>query len=156
MKIMELAIAQHPFFHGLPAEDIRSVAAQAAILSFQEGELLFKEGEDADKFYLVIKGKVAVESHSPDKGAVRIQTIEDGEMLGWSWLVAPYQYRFGAKVVTQTELIVINGKQLRVQCEKEPVLGYEMMKRMVRAIAARLELTRQMFMDIYGKKAKKS
>ncbi|MBB3058807.1 Crp/Fnr family transcriptional regulator [Mucilaginibacter gotjawali] len=156
MKTLELAIAKHPFFDDLPEEDIRSIAGQANIVNFKEGDVLFKEGDDADKFYLIIKGKVALETYTPGRGVINIQTVEDGEMLGWSWLVAPYKYRFAAKVITKTEMIVINGTQLRADCEKKPVLGYEMMKRMVRAIALRLEQTRLMLMDIYGKRYKKN
>lgn len=155
MKTPELAIAKHPFFHDLPEEDIRIIAGQANVVNFNEGDVLFKEGEDADKFYLIIKGKVALETYSAGRGVINIQTVEDGEMLGWSWLVAPHKYRFGAKVITKTEMIVINGNQLRARCEKAPILGYEMMKRMVRAIAFRLEQTRLMLMDVYGKPAKK-
>ncbi|MDR3695939.1 cyclic nucleotide-binding domain-containing protein [Mucilaginibacter sp.] len=155
MKTLELAIAKHPFFHDLPAEDISIIAGLANVVNFKEGDVLFKEGADADKFYLVIQGKVALEAYNPGRGIITIQTVEDGEMLGWSWLVPPYKYRFGAKVITKTEMIVINGKQLRVKCDQYPVLGYEMMKRMVRAIAFRLEQTRLMFMDVYGKPAKK-
>ena len=52
-------------------------------------------------------------------------------------------------------MIVINGEQLRVECEKNPVLGYEMMKRMVHAVTYRLEQTRLLFMDVYANRAHK-
>ena len=75
-------------------------------------------------------------------------------MLGWSWLVAPYKYKFNARVLTRTEFIAINGVELRNQCEKDPGLGYELLRRMVQAIAFRLEQTRLLVLDIYGNRSK--
>jgi CRP-like cAMP-binding protein len=155
MKNLELILAKHPFFQNIPEENIRSIAGLAKIVQFMEGDVLFKEGGDADKFYLIIKGKVALETFAPGKGAVTLQTVEDGEMLGWSWLVAPYKYRFGARVITKTEMIVINGEELRLLCEKDPVLGYKMMKSMLQAITFRLEQTRLLVMDVYANRANK-
>ncbi|HEY8782235.1 MAG TPA: cyclic nucleotide-binding domain-containing protein [Mucilaginibacter sp.] len=153
MKNLELMLAKHPFLHGLSDEYIREIAGHAMIFKFDEGDILFDEGEPANKFYLIIKGKVAITTFAPNKG-ITIQTVEDGEMLGWSWLVAPYKYKFNARVLTRTEFIAINGVELRNQCEKDPGLGYELLRRMVQAIAFRLEQTRLLVLDIYGNRSK--
>jgi CRP/FNR family cyclic AMP-dependent transcriptional regulator len=154
MKNLELILAKHPFFHGIPKEYPLRIARLAKIVQFKQGDILFKEGENADKFCLIIKGTVAIETLAAAGSAVIIQTVEDGEMLGWSWLVAPYKYRFSARAVAKTEMIVLNGVELRNQCEKAPRLGFELMKLMVQAIAARLEQTRLLALDVYGKKSK--
>ena len=155
MKTIELTIAEQPFFQGLPEENIRVIAGYSKILRANGGDLLFQEGGHAGNFYIIIKGKVALETYAPGQGAITIQTVEGGEILGWSWLIAPYKYRFGARVITSTEMIVINGDELRMQCEQDPVLGYEMMKRMMHAITSRLEQTRLLFMDVYANPANK-
>ena len=90
MKTLEQILTKQPFFQDLPEENIRSIAGQAKIVLYKEGDVLFKEGEHAGKFYLVIKGKVALETYAPGKGPVILQTVEDGEILGWSWLVDPH------------------------------------------------------------------
>lgn len=154
MKNQELILAKHPFFQSMPEEYTHSVAMLAKTVDFEEGDILFEEGEEANKFYLIIKGRVAIKTFLANKGVITIQTVEDGEILGWSWFVPPYKYRFDAKALTKTQLIVINGAELRNQCENDEQLGYELMKRMVHAIATRLEETRLMLLDLYGKPSK--
>jgi len=152
MEYLELTLAKHPFFQGLPEKYIKHIAGMAIILKFDSDHILFKAGDDADKFYLVIKGKVSIETNAPPKGSITIQTVEDGEILGWSWIVAPYKYRFGAKTLVKSEIIVIDGFELRAECKKDHWLGYELMTRMVVAVAARLEQTRLLALDVYGQK----
>jgi CRP/FNR family cyclic AMP-dependent transcriptional regulator len=152
MEKLELVLTKHPFFQGLPEKYIRGIAGMAIIVKFEAGRTLFNAGEDADKFYLVISGKIAIETNAPQKGSITIQTVEAGEIVGWSWLVAPFKYRFGAKVLSKTEAIVINGVELRSECENDYWLGYELMKRMVQAVTTRLEQARLLALDVYGKK----
>jgi CRP-like cAMP-binding protein len=155
MKTTELTLAEQPFFQGLSKENIRTIARYAKIMHANGGDLLFQEGGHAGNFYVIIKGKVALETYAPGWGTITLQTVEDGEILGWSWLIDPYKYRFGARVITNTEIVVINGDELRIQFEKDSVLGYEIMKRMIHEITSRLEQTRLLFMDVYANPAYK-
>lgn len=150
METPEQILAKHPFFKGIAAEHIHAIAKHAKIEQCKEGDILFREGGDATKFYLVIKGKVAIETFTPHRGLMTIQTVEDGEMMGWSWLVPPFKYKFGARVVEKTELAVLDGENLRHHCDKNPALGYELLKRIVHVFTQRLEQTRLQVMDIYG------
>ena len=52
-------------------------------------QYLFREGDPADVFYVVRHGSVALETFVPARGAVTIETLEAGEVLGWSWLFPP-------------------------------------------------------------------
>jgi hypothetical protein len=91
-----------------------------------------------------------VETHIPQKGPVVIRSREEGEVLGWSWLVPPYRWHFDARAVELTRAIALDGKCLREKCETDHDLGYEVMKRFALIIAERLEATRLQLMDIYG------
>ena len=154
MPVDEPILAKHPFFQGIDKKYIRDIAGHAKIAQFKEGDILFREGGDADKFYLISKGKVAIEIFTPDRRVVPIQTVEDGEMLGWSWLAAPYKWRFDARALAKTEAIVLDGETLRNQCEEDPRLGYELLKRIVQVFTRRLEQTRLQMLDVYGKRPK--
>jgi CRP-like cAMP-binding protein len=154
MQDPEQILVQHKFFQGIDEKYISDIARQATIVQFGKGDFLLKEGDDADEFYLIVKGKVAIEIFAPNRGAIPIQTVEDGEMLGWSWLIAPYKWRFSARAVTGTETIALNGKTLRDQCEKEPRLGYVLMKHVVGVFTRRLEQTRLQLLDVYGTRSK--
>jgi CRP-like cAMP-binding protein len=115
---------------------------------FKAGEVILKEGEEADKFYLIRSGHVAIYINKPSE--IIIQTIHEGDILGWSWLIPPYRYRFSAKAVENTRALALDGKCLRGKCEKNSDLGYELLKRIVTIFTARLEATRLQLLDIYN------
>lgn len=150
MESLERILSEHPFFKDLSPEYITLITGCAANGVFQEGEFLFKEGDPADKFFVIRRGKVMVETHVPNRGPVAIQSREAGEVLGWSWLVPPYQWHFDAKAVEQTRALVFDGKCLRDKFADNHDLGYEILQRFVNIIAERLDATRLQLMDVYG------
>jgi CRP-like cAMP-binding protein len=116
---------------------------------FKAGQRLFKEGEEAKQFYMIREGKIALEISTP-RSAIMIQTVREGDVLGWSWLVPPYRWRFGARALVPTRAIALDGKCLRTKSEEDHNLGYELLKRFSRVIVERLEATRLQLMDVYG------
>ncbi len=70
---------------------------------------MFREGQAADRFYVVREGRVAVEVFVPNKGPVTIETIEGGEMLGWSWLFPPYRAHFDARALNAVRALALDG-----------------------------------------------
>ncbi|MFA5060149.1 MAG: cyclic nucleotide-binding domain-containing protein [Candidatus Omnitrophota bacterium] len=142
-------LKDHPFFKGLKPEYLDLIAGYTAYDSFKPGEYIFKEGDAAAKFYIVSTGKVNVEVRVPDSHPFAIQTLKDGDILGWSWFIAPNQWRFSAHAIEKTELIVINGKALKDACEKNHDLGYEIYKRLADVFVQRLEATRHQLLEMY-------
>lgn len=141
-------LREHSFFKDLPSKHFDFIVGCASNVVFKEGEIILKEGESADKFYLVRTGHVAIYIDRPKQ--ITIQTIHGGDILGWSWLVPPYQHRFSAKAIEDTRAVALDGKCLREKCEKNPELGYELLKRLVVVFTARLEATRLQLMDMYN------
>ena len=79
-----------------------------------------------------------------------IETLDAGDVLGWSWLFEPYQVRFDARAVETVHAIAYDGACLRGKCEADPVLGYELIKRFARIMTERLQATRIRLLDVYG------
>jgi CRP/FNR family transcriptional regulator, cyclic AMP receptor protein len=150
MESLENLIAEHPFFKGFEVQHIKLLTGCASNEKYNAGDFLFRQGEPANKFYIVRSGKVSVEVFIPQKGAVTIQTADEGEILGWSWLVKPYQWHFDARAMDLTRLIALDGECLRKKCGDDHNLGYELLKRFTDIMARRLEATRVQLMDIYG------
>jgi len=142
-KTVESVIAEHPFLTGLQPAHLRTLAENAMRLSYASGEFIFREGEPANRFYLIESGKVSLESQRKDEPPVCIQTIGPGDVLGWSWLFPPYYWNFDARVVEPTTAIFFYGTRLREQCEEDPALGYELMKRMATVVIQRLQAARK-------------
>ncbi len=144
----------HKFFKGLPAKFQKTILQYASEVTIPKGGEVFTNGAKAECFFLILKGKVNLLAEEQDvrfdteSNMGILQTLGPGEVVGWSWLIPPYRWRFYAVPVTDTQLLVIDGVGLRKKMEKDHELGYEIYKRLVpvmnsRLIASRLKL--QMF-----------
>jgi CRP-like cAMP-binding protein len=130
-------VAEHPFLRGLSDAHLRALADCAMRLRFEEGAVIFREGDPANRFYLLIRGKVALETEQSEK-RVRVQTIGGGDVLGWSWLFPPYYTHFDARALEATDAMFFYGTRLREMCEEDHNLGYEMLKRISMVVIDRL------------------
>jgi CRP/FNR family cyclic AMP-dependent transcriptional regulator len=150
METLEPILAEHPFIKGLEPRHVQLIVGCASNVRFDAGQFMLREGEEANQFYIIRKGKVALEIFSPEKGPIIIDTVGDGEVLGWSWLIPPYHWRFDARAVELTRAIALDGKCLRNKCEEDHDLAYELLKRFAHLMEERLEATRLQLMDMYG------
>ena len=140
---LESVIVSHPFFEGMKPEHLEVIAGCATEATFQLGQILFREGEPANKFYLIQNGRVALEAHEPAHGTVSVQELGAGDVLGWSWLFPPFVWHFQARALERTETIVLDGAHLLVAAERNGNLGYELMKRVAQVLIHRLQATRK-------------
>lgn len=150
METLEPLLTEHSFFRDLPPDYIRLLAGCAKNVRFETGQTIFREGEDADQFYLIRDGRVALEAFTPERGLAPILTLGAGDALGWSWLIPPYKWRFDARAIETTLAFALDGKCLREKCEEDPRLGYELLKRIAEVITERLQATRLQMLDVYG------
>ncbi len=150
METLERVLAEHPFFKGLGAPYVQLLVGCAANVRFESGTLLFREGEDANQFYVLRHGKVALTVCAPPRKPMTIETLGDGEVLGWSWLVPPYHWHFTARAEELTRAIAMDATCLRTKCEEDPALGYQLMKRFTHIMVERLQATRLRLLDMYG------
>jgi len=149
METLERFLTESPFFKGMKKEYLELLTGCASNVRFEAGELIFREGESANSFYLIRHGKVSLEVQAPKRGAIVIQTLDDGEILGWSWLVPPYQWHFDARTVEMTRAIALDGECLRRKAESDCCLGYELFKRFSELMVERLEAARLQLVNVY-------
>jgi CRP/FNR family cyclic AMP-dependent transcriptional regulator len=148
METLEPILRQHSFFKDIPQQYIDFIVGCTSHTVFKVGDTILKEGEPADKFYLIRSGHVAVYIAKPSE--ITIETIHENDILGWSWLIPPYRYRFSAKAVENTRVLALDGKCLREKCEKNPDLGYALLKKIISILTERLDATRVRLLDIYN------
>lgn len=135
-------ITTHHFFHGMKPAHLKILTERATEASFESGQVIFRQGEPADQFYLIESGKVVLEAHEPANGTVPVQTLGPGEVLGWSWLYPPFNWNFQARALEPTGVIVLNGGHLLVASERDREFGFELMKRISQMVIHRLQATR--------------
>jgi CRP-like cAMP-binding protein len=150
METINDLLSQHPFFTGLKPDDLALIAGCGQNVHFNAGAYLMREGEKADRFFAIRSGRVAIETHVPSRGAVTLQTIGEGEILGWNWLFPPYVCQFDVRAQEDVRATAFDGACLRGKCDADPALGYDLMKRLARLISRRLEDTRRQLLDLYG------
>jgi CRP/FNR family cyclic AMP-dependent transcriptional regulator len=155
MGTLETILAEHPFLKGLAPPHIELIAGCASNVRFNKGDHIFREDEEADRFYLVRHGLVALDVFVPQRGPVTIDTIQEGEVLGWSWLFPPYRWHFDARALQLTRAVAFDGKCLREKCETDLHLGYDLVTRFAQVIVQRLQSARLQLLDLYGDASRK-
>ena len=149
METMTELLGSHPFFAGLSPSAVELIAGCASNVHFAEGEPIFDEGEPASLFYAIRDGGVALVVHSRAKGPVVIDTLNEGEVFGWSWLVSPYRYFSAARAVTPVTAIALDGACLRGKCEADTELGYQLLKRVTTVMHHHMQAARLRLLDLH-------
>jgi CRP-like cAMP-binding protein len=150
MRTIAQYLPDHPFFAGLDEPTLTLVAGCATNVSLAAGDYLFREGDPAARFFVVRRGRVAIELHDPAVGTVVIDTADAGDVVGWSWLVPPYLSIFDARAAEATGVVAFDGLCLRGKCEDDSHLGYELMQRVTQVMSERLVAAQVRLLDLYG------
>lgn len=142
-------LAEHRFFRGLGDETLELVAGCAKNARFDRDDYLFERDQEANDFFLLRHGHVALEM-DVEYGPRVVSTMGPGEILGWSWLIPPYAWHFSARAVELTRVLAIDGACLREKCEADHDLGYELLKRFAHDLESRLDRAWLQMVDVYG------
>ena len=140
---LDTLIAEQPFFKGLNAQQLQLITDAAMEMSFEPEQSILQEGSPANRFYLILEGKVVLESEVKEDGRILIRTLGPGDDLGWSWLFPPHYLHFSARAVEPTRTIFFYGTRLREQCEQDHELGYQLLKRVAAVVVQNLHATQR-------------
>ncbi|MGO9496462.1 MAG: Crp/Fnr family transcriptional regulator [Solirubrobacteraceae bacterium] len=149
MQTIEELIAYAPVFDGLERDQLELIAGCGRNEHVESGAFLMREGEPAERFFLIRRGSVALEVRAPGR-TLTIETLHAGDPVGWSWLFSPYRWQIDARALEPCELIGFDGVCLRGKCEADHDLGYQLMRRFVENLLDRLQATRLQLLDVYG------
>lgn len=144
-------LKSHGFTHGLTDEQLAFIAGCATNCRFRPGDYIFREGDDADRFYLIRHGTAALEMTIPGRGPTTIRTLKDHDELGVSWLIPPYRWSFDARAVTEVRAIGLDAACLRGKCDEDHDLGYALMMKFAPRLWDRLRSARLQLADVYGR-----
>ena len=142
---------KHPFLKGFPKKYHKDLLRNAKILNRKEGRFVFRDGERARHFYLILKGQIDILTKEqdvrldPEATTAVLIHLKSGDIVGWSWIIPPFRWRFDSKVETDTCLLALDGTHLRKKASRDYRFAYEIYKRLVpvmneRMIAARMRL----------------
>jgi CRP/FNR family transcriptional regulator, cyclic AMP receptor protein len=149
-KDIEALLAEHPFFTDFPPPYRGLIAGCGKNVRFHADQLVVKDGDPANEFFAIRYGRVSIELHSAGRGSLILQTVEAGEIFGWSWLFPPYRWKFDVRALEDVRAISFDGECLRGKCERDPAMGYDFTKRFAAVFMQRLESARLQLLDLYG------
>jgi CRP/FNR family transcriptional regulator, cyclic AMP receptor protein len=151
-ETMASRVALHPFLAGMNRGQLVLLADCAVSVRFAPGDIILREGDHADRVYLIETGRVILESGKGHGKPVVVDTIGAGDLLGWSWMFPPYSWQFTARAVEPTRAIFFTGPVLREYCERDHSLGFELLKRLTAVMNRRMQNARRKMLDVHSGK----
>jgi CRP-like cAMP-binding protein len=146
-------LSAHPFVVGMEEAQLQRVAdCVTGVAQFATDQVIFQAGGVARILYLIRSGDVALEVVGPGAGTRIVGTLHGGDTLGWSWMFPPYRLAFDARALVPTEAITVDGEKLRQSAATDHELGYQVVWRVARDMADRLQATRFQLLDVYGER----
>ncbi|MEU4685383.1 Crp/Fnr family transcriptional regulator [Streptomyces xinghaiensis] len=117
---------------------------------FPAGTRIFEEGRTADRFWLIKSGSVTVDVHVPGRRSPTVETLGTGDLLGWSWLIPPRRWNFGAEALSPVRAHQFEAAEVLALLEEDPVLGRAMSTAVAGVVAHRLTAARTRLLDLYA------
>ncbi|MFD9974257.1 cyclic nucleotide-binding domain-containing protein [Streptomyces sp. NPDC059017] len=134
----------------LPDEHRGRLMALAREAAFPGATRIFEEGEEADHFWIIRSGTVALDVQIPGRGRAVVETIGSGALLGWSWLCPPRRWHLGAETRGPVQAWEFEAAAVRGLCAERPELGMALITVVAETIGERLRATRTRLLDLYG------
>ncbi len=142
LEVTASGLVTQRFLRGMQDRHLDALAEAALEVMFPARHRIFADGDDADKFWLIESGYVALDISMPGEGLAVVGRVGMGGLLGWSWLVPPYQWAFGAVCVTEVRAFQFDAKAIRRHCTADPSLRDELTRRMLPVIVERFQDTK--------------
>jgi CRP/FNR family cyclic AMP-dependent transcriptional regulator len=149
-EAIERLLAAHELFRGLGDAHLARMAACAAEIEIPAGGHLFREGQSADRCHLLREGLVALEVFDPTRGALVVDTVDPGDVVGLSWLIPPHRWQLDAHAMQPVRSVALDAACIRDACDADPRLGYELTRRIIRVMWRRTQSARLRLLDVYG------
>lgn len=148
-------LRKHRFVDNFLPEHIEKLSTLAREVHFDKDQIIFREGEDSQEFYLIQSGRIALEMQEPDY-VLRVHTLSEGDELGWSAILVGRGKYFQARALEAVEAMAFNGPQLFNACREDRAFGFALMFRMLGIVSERLLATRLQLHDKYSPAAKRA
>ena len=140
-------LSVHEFFYEFSDDVLKFLCECSSSREIKKGQFLFRQGENADKFYVVRSGRISIQMPAIMGPTLEIQTLGKDQVLGWSWLISPYKWNFQTRAEEDSELLQFDGIAILARCEQEPKFGYELLKKFAALMSVGLNAARQKMME---------
>jgi CRP-like cAMP-binding protein len=143
-------LAQFPDLASLRPAELDTLARAGREVTYPAGQRLITEDQPANRCWLIRSGRIVLDAQVPGRGDVVVQTLGPGDLLGWSWLVPPYRWHFGARSTEPIEAIEFDAATLTQLADADPQFDHALTRMLFAALLERLQATRARLLDLYG------
>ena len=141
--LKKMAIMSH-----LNADMLDRLIAITDVLTFTDQETIFRQGDIADRFYMVKKGKILLEQKMTDKITVSVGSVKPGLAFGWSTMIEQGYYTTNAVCAEPCEIFSMRGNKIRALCEEDPHMGFLLSQRLLVILKKRYDHRTEQFLKV--------
>lgn len=136
-------------FVGLPDRALAEIAAFSEMKRYAPGEIIFSPERASEWAFLLLRGTVRLTVHASSlPEPVTLASLETpGQAFGFSTVVGQGQHNSSAEAATAVEAVAINGPRFLDYLEKDPEVGFIVMRRVARAVSRRLATLRRHLLE---------
>lgn len=141
-------LRRFPFFAGFSDQQLKALAMIADEIELPVKTVVFEEGSDAKKFYILIEGSIDLtikseeESDSATRRIFAVGEINPGEVFGINALLEPFTNGFTETTEQNCELIEFDAVALKALMEGDKDFAYQLMMQVAKSLMERLYNTR--------------
>jgi CRP-like cAMP-binding protein len=137
-------------FHGVPEKEVQRILSIGEKMICEPGTILFRAEDDATTMYFIESGRVAIQVKEGETERT-VYTASEGDVLGWSTVVLPYQRTATAVVVEKAKVVAIDTNKFQDFCDKNAAMCYRVAQNLNRAVVARLRFAKAAGLEqVYG------
>ena len=149
-QVSAAELGGHAFFARMEQAFLQRLAPFAKQQFWEKETYLAHEGERAHAFYLIQSGLVSIETFEPGRKQLFIQTLHENDVVGWSWILPPHEWVFDARALTVVRGISLDAQGVRQAMEQDHELGFQVLERLLRVMAARIKSSRLQLLDLFA------
>jgi CRP-like cAMP-binding protein len=132
-------LRRYPYFAAAQEDGLRVLAMICDEVAVPAGTVMYREGDKADKLYILVEGEVDVQ-YTLGSGELRtVDTIVPGELMMWSALVEPYKSTAVVTTRQNSRLIAVDAEKLRSYCASDHKVANDVLLHLTKMLATRLE-----------------
>jgi len=144
------ALQRLPISRDLGKTRLERMAEVATLEEYAAGTLLFREGDPADDPRIIISGLISLMINVPHQGEMLVNSVTDGDLLGFSALLSKHRWRSSARVSQNTRCLRFQGEALRELMEMDHELGYQILRVAFRVATDRMGDGFLQILDVFG------
>lgn len=149
MAVAPEILKRMDIFEFLKLEELKDIAELARFEEFEQGNLIFKEGERAEKIYMILEGRVSIEIEIYSGKRVSVYTLAKGKFFGYPSLLRTRKFTTYARCLDNVKVVSIVADELVDKIfKKDCRRGYLVMKRNAELIAQKLSDTRMQLLSL--------